>query len=280
MSKELGYDELSVAGLTLRGVARGGIQTCLMCPELRVMFDVGGSVPGQLRHDTILVTHGHQDHLGGLAYLVSQRHLAKLGPATVHMPREIVAPVRRIFDAWSEIEDFTLEVRLLGHEPEDQVALGKGLSARCLRAVHRVPALSWIIERTTERLRPELQGLPGEDLRRRRLAGEVITDPHVVSVLGVTGDTQIELLRDDPRLRCCSVLVHEVTSWDDRRSVEETRKWGHTHVDEIVEQAEAFEGEALVLVHRSPRHTKAEAEAIVRARFPASVRDRVHVFGD
>jgi ribonuclease Z len=274
-----GFDELRVAGLTLVGVTRGGIQTCLMCPELRVMFDVGGTIAGQLRHDTILVTHGHQDHLGGLPYLVSQRHLARLGPPTVHMPAEIVAPVRRIFDAWAEIEDFTLEVHLVGHAPEDVVDLGHGLTARCLRAVHRVPTLSWIVERTTWRVRSELQGLPGEVLRDRRLAGETITEPHVVPLLCVTGDTQIELFRDDPRPRSCMVLVHEVTSWDDRRDVEETRKWGHTHLEEIVAHAEAFEGEALVLVHRSPRHTKAEAEAIVRARFPASVRDRVHVFG-
>jgi ribonuclease Z len=266
--------------LTLMGVTRGGIQTCLMCPELRVMFDVGGTVAGQLRFETILVIHGHQDHLGGLPYLVSQRHLARLGPPTVHMPEEIVAPMRRIFDAWAEIEDFELDVNLVGHGPEDVVDLGQGLAARSVRAVHRVPTLSWIIERTTQKLRPELQGLPGEALRRRRLAGEAITTPHVAAVLGVTGDTQIELLQEDRRLARCAVLVHEVTSWDDRRDVDETRKWGHTHLEEIVAHAEAFEGEALVLVHRSPRHTKAEAEAIVRARFPSSVRDRVHVFGN
>ena len=99
-----GEDELRVGGLTLRGITVGGIQTCLMVPELKVMFDVGGRVRGQLKHSTILVSHGHQDHLGGLPYLVSQRHLMGLGPPDVHLPREAYEPMCRIFAAWAEIE--------------------------------------------------------------------------------------------------------------------------------------------------------------------------------
>ena len=58
-----------------------------------------------------------------------------------------------------------------------------------------------------------------------------------------------------------------------------TRKWGHTHRAELVARAESFTGEALVLVHRSMRHSRSEAEAIVARRFPAAMRGRVHVFG-
>jgi ribonuclease Z len=272
-------DELVVAGMTLRGVTRGGIQTCLMVPELDLMFDCGGTVAGQLRFARILVTHGHQDHLGGLPYLVSQRRLASLGPPEVHIPIEIDAPLRTIFAAWSEIEDFDLAPILVPHVPEDIVDLGRGLHAQCVRAVHRVPTLTWIVSRTTERLRPEYADLPREQIAELRKSGQTITDAHTTALLAVTGDTQIELFERDERLRRCKVLVHEVTAWDDRRTVEEIRKWGHTHVDEVIARAELFEGEALVLVHRSPRHTLAEARAVVRNRFPASVRDRVHVFG-
>ena len=73
-----GEDVLELAGLTLRGVTRGGIQTCVMVPELDVMIDVGGTARGQLRYGTILVTHGHQDHLGGLLG-------ARAGHATEHV---------------------------------------------------------------------------------------------------------------------------------------------------------------------------------------------------
>ena len=276
---DVGEDELRVGGLTLKGVTRGGIQTCLFVPELGVMFDAGGRIRGQRKWSTILVTHGHQDHLGGLPYLVSQRALAGLAPPDVHMPIEIVDPFRRIMEAWSEIEGFALQVHLHGHAPGDRVELGKGRAAIPLRTVHRVPSLAWVIERTSRRLASEHVGKDPAELEALRHRGVDITELHVTPVLCVTGDTQIELFDREPLVRQSKVLAYEVTSWDDRRGVEDTRRWGHTHVDEMIERAELFEGEALVLVHRSPRHTRAEAEQVVRERFPSSIRDRVHVFG-
>jgi ribonuclease Z len=271
--------ELKVAGLTLRGVTVGGIMTCLMCPEIGVMFDVGPQLPGQMKYDTILVSHGHQDHLGGLPYLVSQRKMHKTTPLRVHLPQEVQAPLRTIIEAWSQIEDFQLEVDLQGHMPGATVELAKSHRATAVRSVHRVPSLAWIVERVSRRLRPEYAERAGEDLAQLRRDGVEITEPHVEPVLCVTGDTQIELFVDRPEIRRARVLVHEVTGWDDRRNVEQVRKWGHTHVDELIEHVEKFEGDALVLVHRSPRHSRAQAERVVAERFPASVRERVHVFG-
>lgn len=274
-----GVDELVVEGLTLRGVSRGGVMTSIMCPELGVMFDVGGPVSGQQKYDVVLVSHGHQDHLGGLVYFVAQRHMVRRDPPRVLVPIEILEPLEQIFAAWSRIEQFALQVRLEGVAPGQSVELGRGLRATAYRSDHRVPSLAWLIERTTERLRPELGQLPGDELRRLREQGVSLTHTHTVPLLCVTGDTRIELFDREPKIRRARVLVHEVTGWDDRRSVDDVREWGHTHVDELIERVHAFEGSALVLVHRSPRHTRGQAEQVVRDRFPASVGPRVHVFG-
>lgn len=272
-------DELRVAGLTLRGITRGGVETCLMVPELGVMFDVGMVPPGAMKYDTILVSHGHADHLGGIAYLVSQRQLMRVRPPTVHVPEEIVAPLRTILQAWAQIEDFDLQWDVHGHAPGDRVEVGRGLQAVALRTTHRVPSIGWLIERTTARLLPEFIGASSQQLAELRRSGVAVTESHVEPLLCVTGDTQIEFFLQHEQVRRCKVLVHEATSWKDDRTPAQTRQWGHTHLDELVAHCEQFTGEALVLVHRSMRYTRAEAERLARERFPAGVRERVHVFG-
>jgi ribonuclease Z len=279
-SRDAGIDELKVGGLTLQGVTRGGVETCLMVPELKLMFDVGMVPGGALGYGTILISHGHADHLGGLAYYLAQRRMTGLAPPKVHVPEEIVEPLGRIFAAWGEIAGRALEVELSGHAPGDKVELGRGLTAYARRSTHRVPSLAWVIERESRRLRAELIGRSHTELAALRREGVEITQPHREIALCVTGDTQIELLREDPLVGSARVLVHEVTGWDDRRDVAATRRWGHTHLDEMIEHAERhFSGEALVLVHRSMRHSRAEADRLVRERFPAALRERVHVFG-
>ncbi len=279
-SRDAGIDELKVGGLTLQGVTRGGIETCLMVPELKLMFDIGMVPGGALGYGTILISHGHADHLGGIAYYLAQRRMTGLKTPKVHVPEEIVEPLRRIFAGWAEIAGRPLEVELFGHAPGARVELGRGLTGIARRSTHRVPSLAWVIERETRRLRPELVGRSHVELAELRRGGAEITQAHREIALCVTGDTQIELLREDPLIGSARVLVHEVTGWDERRDVEATRRWGHTHLDEVIEHAQRhFTGEALVLVHRSMRHSRAEADRLVRERLPTALQDRVHVFG-
>lgn len=269
-----------MSGLKLVGITQGGVETCVRVPSLKLMFDIGLCPAYALSANRLLVSHGHADHLGGLHYYISQRGMRNLPPPVIHLPVEIVEPIERILAGWSAIEGFDYRYDLRPAAPGDRVAVGRDLSAIAIRTHHRVPSLAWLIERRVRKLKPEYVGESSETIQRVRASGVAVADDVEVPLLCVTGDTTIDTFLESEPMRRCKVLVHECTSWTDARGVADTRRWGHTHVDELIEHAEKFEGEALVLVHRSLRHTRAQAERIARERFPASVRDKVHVFGN
>ncbi|KIG17073.1 Metal-dependent hydrolase of the beta-lactamase superfamily III [Enhygromyxa salina] len=273
-------DTLEVCGLHVVGISQGGVETNIRVPELKLMFDLGMIPHGALRFNRVLASHGHNDHLAGIHYYISQRKMMSLRPAIIHVPEEIAEPLETVLGAWSQIEGFEYEYELRPTKPGDRCSVGRDLTATAIRTKHRVPSLAWAIERTTRKLDDAFRGRSPEQLAALRAQGVEITHETVTPLLCVTGDTTIDTFLDSELMRRCKVLVHECTAWDQQRDVASTRAYGHTHVDEIIEHVEKFEGEALVLVHRSLRHSRAFAESVVKDRFPASVRDKVFVFGN
>src|SRR5690606_41229390 len=66
-------DRIEVAGLTITGIAEGGVETNVRVPELKLMFDIGMCPPHALKLRRLLVSHGPADHLGGLHYFLPPR---------------------------------------------------------------------------------------------------------------------------------------------------------------------------------------------------------------
>ena len=70
-------------------------------------------------------------------------------------------------------------------------------------------------------------------------------------------------------------MILECTFLDDRVSVAECRAKGHVHLDEIVERADLFENEAILLTHFSARYSSTEIVALLDAKLPPALRERV-----
>lgn len=275
-------EKLTVAGVTLQGFAQGGVKTSIYCPEVRAVFDAGCVLPG-VNVDRYFITHSHPDHIMALPHIVGKRSTRNAKKDLyIYVPEPILAMVRSVLETMGLLfgdrsADATLKI--IGVKPGDAVELGGGYTAQVLETAHRGPSVGYVVEHTTRKLKPEFVGLEGREIGRLRKEGTEVTDAKTAPILAIPGDTQIEFLLNQELARKAKVLVHEVTVWDEgMNNVEGCRGFGHTHIAEMVEHCEKFEGEALVLCHRSMRYTRAEIEEIAKRRFPAAMLDRIHFF--
>jgi len=274
-------ETLKLAGVTLQGFAQGGWQTSIYCPEVKAVFDAGYALRANV--ENYFITHSHPDHIMALPYVVGRRAVSgERKKMTIHVPepiRELTATVLlgscRLFGDRCP-EDF---VEIIGVKPGDSIKLSKQHSVQVLPTVHRGPTVGYVVMQHTNKLKPEYEGIEGRELGRLRGEGVEITEARVSPMLAIPGDTQIEFLLNNELARKAKVLVHEVTVWDEGfNNVEGCRRYGHTHIAEMVEHAHKFEGEALVLCHRSMRWTRKEIEAIARRRFPEEMLKKLHFF--
>ena len=101
------------------------------------------------------------------------------------------------------------------------------------------------------------------------------TLPHIT----FSGDTQIEFVLENEIVRRSRALFLECTYVSEDRPVERARKWGHTHLFEIAEHAEAFRDvEQLFLIHFSPRYRRREIEEALDKHLPDWLRAKTTPF--
>ena len=264
---------------TIRGVSVGGVYTSLAVPELGIVLDAGISPRSAGGIDTILLSHGHADHVGALPALLGIRALhGKTKPPRVVMPAEIVDDLKVALDALSKLQRWPLDIEAIGMLPGDEIELRGDLRVRAVRTFHPVPSLAYVIVRRVSKLRAEFRGLPGPEIAARRLAGEAMTDHEDRLELAYATDTLISVLDHAPDLLRARVLIMECTFLDERKTLEAARAGCHIHLDEVVERADAFANEHIVLMHCSQLYQPSEVAKILDARVPPSLRKRIIPF--
>lgn len=273
-------EKLNVVGVTLQGFAQGGWRTSIHCPEVAAIFDAGTVLP--VSADRYFITHGHPDHSGALPSIVARRSITETHkPLQVYLPAGIARPLQDALDGMEKLFGGrrTLNTVINPVSPGDEIPIRKGLKVKALRTYHGVTSVGWAVEQTTNKLKAEFCGLAGQEIGRLRREGTQVTDEATSTMLVIPGDTKIDFLLRDEHARKAKVLVHEVTYWDNTlSSVEACRRYGHVHVDEMIEHCDKFEGEALVLVHRSMKYPRSQVEQILKDRFPQSMLPKIHIF--
>jgi ribonuclease Z len=264
---------------SLRGISVGGVYTSLAVPELGMVFDAGASPRSSCAIDTILLSHGHADHVGALPAFLGIRGLfGKTRPPRVVMPIEIIDDLMSALAALSRLQRFPLEIEPIGMRPGDELVLRGDLRVRAVRTFHPVPSLAYLIVRRVAKLRPELQGLSGPQIAARRRDGETVTDHEDRLELAYVTDTLVSALDHAPELWRARTLVMECTFLDDRKPLEAARAGCHIHLDEVIERADRFENDHVVMMHFSQIYRPDEIASILDARLPPELRKKVIPF--
>ncbi len=266
----------SFGALTVAGGSRAGESTVVLLPQFRLALDAGRAHRALPPMSTLVLSHGHADHIGGLVYWASQRFLGNLGHSTLLAPAENQKLISELLEIHATLE---------GGRPYDVSVeaisdgfchlLRKDIDLFFFPTDHWVPTLGTEIVMKKKQLLPSLVGLSGEKIAARRRRGEEINQFSTLSLLSYCADSGPELFATRPQIFMSEVLILECSFFDpaDRQRA---KQFGHMHLDDLLEIAPEFRCRHLVVQHASRRHSLREVEAILRDRLEPQLNCKLH----
>ncbi len=267
-------------GLTIEGYSRAAVQTYFRVPELKVGFDLGAQPWPFMATPTWFLSHTHLDHVAALPVYIARRRMMKMEPPTIYMPREAVAFVEQLLRAFVKLDRGGMPAKLVGVEPGEEISLSRELVATAWATKHTIPSLGYLIWERRRKLKPEFQHLIGDDLAIRdlRQSGVEVSAEIRVPKVAFTGDTAPAGLDNYPEIYKAEILICEMTFVAPQERPERIHKYGHTHLDDIIERAERFENECIIASHFSTRLHPDQIARIVEKRLPESLRKRLKIW--
>jgi ribonuclease Z len=272
-----GY-HLQVGDFEMRGFSIAGVGTCLYFPRWNICFDLAQGLPFALRANQFFITHGHQDHAGGIAYIISQKTLSRQKTPVFFMPKVLVEPLERIMRTWIEIEGHNYQFEFKGVDEDSVIQLAGPYFVRPFTTVHRVLSQGYTIFAQHKKLKGSYREMSRDQLLRQKELGHEIQNFSVEPLVSFTGDTQIEFLNGADWVRNSKTLIMEVTYLDEKKPVTVARERGHIHLDELIERLPEIKAENIILMHLSARYSIRDVESLVKRRVPKAEQGRLHLF--
>jgi ribonuclease Z len=247
----------------VQGTSIAGEATAIQIPELDLCFDMGLCPRSSLSSKHVAISHGHMDHIGGLAYYCSQRHFQGMGVGTIVCDARIEQAMHRMLTGYNDLEQQRTPFNIIPLEPEQEIEIKNTLYLRAFEVEHAGPAFGYSIIERRSKLKEEFVGFPQEKLRELKQKGTEITRILEVPLVAYLGDTLPGpwLLRED--VLNAKVVISECTFVEPDHK-ERARVGRHMHLDDILEWLPLLQSEALVLTHLSRRSNIASARKLFR----------------
>jgi ribonuclease Z len=263
----------------VQGFSVAGEATTISIPEMDVCFDMGKAPRAQLAPKYCVLSHGHMDHIGGLAYWCSQRNFQGMGPGTIVCDKRIEDDVRTMMNGFHKLERQQTPYELITLEEGDELQIKNNIYLRPFHTEHTCPSTGYTIVEKRTKLKPELVGLPQEKIKELRQRGEEIVNHFEVPLIAYTGDTLPgpHLLRDD--VMNAQVIITECTFFEkDHKARAKTGM--HMHVSDIAEWLKVAQCEHMVICHVSRRTHLGQARKALVEVAGKELSEKVHFLMD
>ena len=265
-------------GYTIEGYSRAAVQTYWRIPELKLGFDMGGTPWGFMGTQTYFISHAHLDHMAALPAYVARRRMMKMEPPNIFVPEEVHEATDRMLKAWQRLDRGRMVCNLIGAKPGVEYELSREHVVTAFPTKHTVPSLGYIVWERRKKLKPEFQGLSGDEIRDIRMKGIEVSGEVRIPIVCYCGDTAPMGLDADPAVYESKILITEMTFFRPEHRKDKIHKFGHTHLDDILERADRFRNELIVLGHFSTRYMDTQIRKAVEKRLPAELKERVHLW--
>ena len=268
-------------GLTIEGYSRAAVQTHFRILPIGICFDMGACPWSYVSTPRVALSHLHLDHAAALPSYVGRRQMLRMSPPTVYVPEQTVGAVRAMLDAWAVLDVASLDCELVGLSPGQQVSLSNRIFMRAVPMAHPVPTLGYILYERRTKLKSQYQGLPSVEIGRLARQGTQVKQAHDVPIVAYVGDTGAAGLDAHPDIYRAQVLVTEITFVrpnPNAETLEKIRRFGHLHLVDVLERADAFQNELILVSHLTTRHDRQDILEFLDQDVPAALRQRMVVW--
>jgi ribonuclease Z len=259
----------------IEGYSRGLYSNWLWHKGTQVLVDAGEGVHLALRAavwqlDVVAITHGHSDHVLGLAGLAGARRFGKGAtskPWTVLYPARsagVAATRELIAGLWRGVE-FPIDWIEVDDGYAHKLSQHRHIEAFRVTHVAAEPTVGYRIIEARRRLKSEYAALPQPEVERlaRTNGRDAVMEPHQHVLFVHSGDA----MPIDPALaQGADVLVHDATFL----AAGERREPIHATTEEALQVAREADVKTLVINHLSVRYERDMAIARMREQVAAS----------